>query len=126
MLYQKGTWVVGIQLTDLDHNYTDEVKAFYEDRLRKLDHYSGQWPIRVAFSKIGKGHPTHMEGTRQCHLLCWLEKPDGITHCGQGVYVLAIGPNLYTVRPDGIKQAIKTHIAQCHSEVISNADQPGN
>jgi hypothetical protein len=103
---------------DLERNYTDEVEAFYGDRLRKLDAIAGQWPIRVAFSKI-RDTATHNPGARQCHLLCWLEKDAGI-HCGQAVYVLATGQTLYCVRPDGIKQGIKTHIAQCHMEVIEN------
>lgn len=108
-----------VNATDLQHNYTDEVAAFYDDRLRRLDHYAGQWPIRVAVSTIQKGHPTHEVGTRQIHMLCWLEKDAGI-HCGQGVYVLATGQTLYCVRPDGLIQGIKTHIAQCHMEVIEN------
>jgi hypothetical protein len=111
-------------MTDLDHNYTEEVRAFYEDRLHKLGHYARQWPIRVAFSKTRDqtaiGGPE--AGTRQCHLLCWLEKEDGVTHCGQAVYILAVGPKLYTVRPDGITQSIQSHIMQCHSEVVKHAD----
>lgn len=117
-----GKGHMGVKMTDLDHNYTDAVSAFYEDRLHKLGHYARQWPLRVAHSKVGKGHPTHIEGTNQCHLLCWLEKDDGRTHCGQGIFPLAIGVNRYTVDPNGIIHAIQAHIMQCHAEVIEHAD----
>ena len=113
------------RITDLDRNYTDSVKAFYEDRLHRLSHYARQWPVKVAFSKVRDGHPTAMPGTRQCHLVCWLEK-DGRTHCGQGISVLAIGSTLYGVTMNNITQAIQGHIMQCHSEVIENVQQQGN
>lgn len=107
-----------VSVGDLEHNYTAEVAAFYDDRLQRLEHYANQWPIRVAFSKI-RADATHNPGLRQCHLLCWLEKDAGI-HCGQAVSVLATGQTLYCIRPEGIVQGIKTHIAQCHMEVIEN------
>lgn len=110
--------VVMVSAADLERNYTDEVKAFYGDRLRTLEAYARQWPVRVAFSKI-RDDATHNPGQRQCHLLCWLDVGNGI-HCGQAVSILAVGQTLYCIRPDGIVQGIKTHIAQCHMEVIEN------
>jgi hypothetical protein len=114
---------VSVNPSDLERNYTAEVKSFYDDRLHRLGNYARQWPVKVAFSKVGRGHPTHNEGARQCHLVCWLESGDGRTHCGQGVSVLSIGPNLYSLTMNGITQAIQGHIMQCHSEVINNVHE---
>jgi hypothetical protein len=102
----------------LARNLTPEVRGYMETRMVKLTDAAVNWPVKVAVSHIGKGHPTHDPGTRVVHLLCWL--PGQVNHCGQAVCILALGQAFYQVTSEDILRGIRLHIDRCHSEEVYN------
>jgi hypothetical protein len=101
------------------NNLTVEVEEYFANRQAKLVRFSMVWPIRIAVSRtrnlqhIG-GPPA---GTTQLHLVCGHRLDSGLI-CGQTVYVLKMGGNVYTEDLTSFQQGIARHIGICHMEVI--------
>lgn len=106
---------------ELERNLTPEVKDFMAGRMMRLTDAARTWPVKVAISATTALAEVHAIGTRQIHLVCWLETTEpknGLpVHCGQSVSVLARGRNLYRTTPQEIAQGIMRHISQCHEGI---------